>query len=291
MTGPGRVLVYRHTPTALDALLYNFEVGSSVLKAEHVNWIMTQLTPYVRNRQFALTAVGLASRTGNDASNMVLSKNRALTTLRQINFFNPGRMSDVTDVYVGERAAALLGFQDRAEDERFRGVYVIAQLDPVRAPHVRPPRKFIARRTSALVLVKEAMRTDEGFQDGSTGYRAGKLLAKTLLPDTFNGILKEEKQDVDENFAVLRITVDAKEDSYGISGATLDMKTFTVTYEWGPWVRGLPGSPYAKLLFKASDYALAHGSHDEIVDIDALTAIGWERNPLRMYEKKYGISF
>lgn len=293
MTGPGRVLVYRHTPTTLEALIYNFEVGKSTLKAEHVTWIMTQLTPYVRARRFTLTAVGLASRTGTDASNMILSKNRALTTLRQIHFFNPGRVSDVTDAYVGERAAALVGFQDRAEDERFRGVYVIAQLEAVRRPYVPPPRRFKSERTVAHVFVNDKMRED-GLDPalGEPGYRVGKLLKKTFVKDSNGGVFKEEKHLVDETFAVLEITVDTQVESYGgvATPADLDIKTFVVTYRWGPWRRSLPGSPYAKLVFKASEYALRHGSHEEIVDIDAATAIGWLRDPLLMYEKKYGVS-
>ena len=105
------------------------------------------------------------------------------------------------------------------------------------------------------------------------------------------GVLQEDKHEVDENFAVLRITVETKEQSLGTPGASLEVKTFEIAYEWGPWVRSLPGSPYAKLIFKASANARDHGLNDTIVDIDSLTAMGWVQNPLRMYEKEYGVHF
>jgi hypothetical protein len=50
MQGPGKISVYASAETALQALLYNFDIGSSNSKPEHVEWIKRTVLPYLCKR-------------------------------------------------------------------------------------------------------------------------------------------------------------------------------------------------------------------------------------------------
>jgi hypothetical protein len=77
MPGPGNISVYASAETALQALLYNFDIGSSKSKPEHVGWIKQTVLPYLWKRGTGLLIIGFASRSGPDGFNMALSKARA----------------------------------------------------------------------------------------------------------------------------------------------------------------------------------------------------------------------
>ena len=72
----GKVLVYEQTGVALNALLYNFDIGVATLKPEHVSWIMTDVTPFAQRRNFRVTTIGFASRSVTDHFNIALQAAR-----------------------------------------------------------------------------------------------------------------------------------------------------------------------------------------------------------------------
>ncbi|MBX6314114.1 MAG: OmpA family protein [Isosphaeraceae bacterium] len=78
-SGPGKVVANLHAEN-IQGLLYNFDVGSYLLKPEHCAWLDEFLLPFVgANSSFPLRLAGNASATGTQLMNFVLSLNRVAT--------------------------------------------------------------------------------------------------------------------------------------------------------------------------------------------------------------------
>ena len=121
----------------LTVLLYNFDVGESVLKPEHQQYLESNARPFLK-RGFTSTIVGLASRTGPDAYNMTLSKARAAKVADALQKLDFSRLLESVQIGAGEEAAALLGDADKTESDQFRGV-LLSIFDPDRVP--KPKQK------------------------------------------------------------------------------------------------------------------------------------------------------
>jgi outer membrane protein OmpA-like peptidoglycan-associated protein len=130
MSGPGRIGVYETDRGSLQALLFNFDVNVHLLKPEHRAWINANVGVggMVFKGQAAsvgttqLLICGLASRTGSNAFNWNLAKNRAFSVAAAIRARNVQDLKPVIQFGVGEEAARLAGLKDGVEDEKWRGV-------------------------------------------------------------------------------------------------------------------------------------------------------------------------
>src|SRR5882762_3877047 len=104
-SGPGRIQIFMATPFELQALLYNFDINSAVLKVEHRNWITRTIGVHpppspgvdvIPQRTIHMTwgLVGLASRSGSNALNWQLAKRRAEAVSQAIWLLDPGLLPD-----------------------------------------------------------------------------------------------------------------------------------------------------------------------------------------------------
>lgn len=131
----GRIQIFRAMPFELQALLYNFDINSAVLKPEHHIWITqtiavhppphpgVDVTPQ-RTSHMTWGLIGLASRSGSDALNWQLARRRAEAVSQAIWSLDPTVPRDEIKFGVGEEAAWLAGLKDGLEDERWRSVFV-----------------------------------------------------------------------------------------------------------------------------------------------------------------------
>ncbi len=172
MPGPGKISLYAKTPSRIQALLYNFDVNSPDLKPEHIDWMKDNVTQYIARREMASSVIGLASRTGDNAYNVRLSKARAHAVSQQLFLLHP-KMPTETMIYVGEEAAALIGVKDGVEDEKWRSVLFTVFEDKLPAPPPSPA-KFIDRRVYVKILLKDEHKTFTGGEPGEKGYQLSR---------------------------------------------------------------------------------------------------------------------
>ncbi len=114
---PGQIREIVKTKWQLTALLHDFDVGSSALKAEYIVWLGGNLASYLSNDMVVL-AIGLASRTGPDKLNFSLSEARAYNVVGFLSRLNGWRRQAITKLAAGEEAARLIGVRDDTEDGR-----------------------------------------------------------------------------------------------------------------------------------------------------------------------------
>ncbi len=139
MASPGKIQEYGiPTSGTISAKLYNFDVGKFAIKPEHSKWLVTVLAPKLWGGG-SFTIIGIASRTGSDASNMKLSENRLRAVVDLLRKLVPNNFQVAIELAVGERAAMYAGAKDRTEDESWRGVIISAWDKPVPPPPPPPP--------------------------------------------------------------------------------------------------------------------------------------------------------
>lgn len=106
----------------LKGWLYNFAVGSHILRPEHKWWLLRVAVPMLKaDRSLIITLYGMASTTGSASSNKTLSQDRLLAVKRflQNHDIDRGRFNTSA---LGEDVA---DDPDNTEDSYFRAVAVI----------------------------------------------------------------------------------------------------------------------------------------------------------------------
>jgi outer membrane protein OmpA-like peptidoglycan-associated protein len=102
----GKVYVYSEDNTSIDALLYNFDVGSTYLKPQHKAWLDQHVVAKFQNSGTVLvTTTGFASWSGNLEWNRNVAEWRAYRVLgylwdRGLRYnlvFSGGQVDDDTD--------------------------------------------------------------------------------------------------------------------------------------------------------------------------------------------------
>lgn len=136
MSGPGQFYVEGQSP--LDILLYNFDIGSSGVKFEHLMALLQNVVPLLDNGG-SVTIVGMASYTGQEKVNVELSKRRAQATLSALCRLvaEKGKSAKVkVGISQGWANAVASGERYGTEDSRFRSVLVTAWAlpDPPKVP-------------------------------------------------------------------------------------------------------------------------------------------------------------
>jgi hypothetical protein len=134
----------------LAANLFNFGIDKVKLQPDHETWLGTVAAPLLRTRPSGgARLTGLASRSGSDSHNLLLSLRRARsaqTTLTLFLVFDdivnpPGPTPRISVGAQGDHFAANIGVKKGTEDERFRSVLVILLADRTKFTPVRllPP--------------------------------------------------------------------------------------------------------------------------------------------------------
>lgn len=127
---PSYTKTYQVTDSQLTVLLYNFDVGSAVLKPAHIQYLASNVPPLLLSNDVKAVVVGLASPSGPDAFNLTLSKSRADSVASFIKGLNPTNSLASLEIKLGEAAAQLAGLKDGSEDGRWRGVLLTIGSPP-----------------------------------------------------------------------------------------------------------------------------------------------------------------
>jgi hypothetical protein len=152
----------------LQAHLYDFNVGGSVLKRAHVQWLDTMVVEPIRIVGGTPAGVwhvwifGNASTTGARADNLRLAEQRAHAVVRHLGPKLLGKPHKLHVIATGEEHAARSGLGDGVELDFFRSVSIVVGFHT--APPSRPPRPsfpatgkrkdlrfyFISQRTNSI---------------------------------------------------------------------------------------------------------------------------------------------
>ena len=230
MPGPGKIDVQRMGLGGLSALLYNFDVGRSVLKPEHLQWITGVLLPWSAPPGLKTLLIGMTSTTGSEALNWALSKAR--TDAVSWELFRLTRKTRVAaEMRSGKTAARLAGLGDGIEHERWRAVFVNVSdnTGPWPGPDSRMIR-LISRPLSRTYLIKSGMK----MEDDEPGAKAAKA-ARGVMRELWGPPLqRSEDIEVDTRFVLTDIRVDDSSDAYGPLPLVADyeMTTMKFTFTW-----------------------------------------------------------
>jgi outer membrane protein OmpA-like peptidoglycan-associated protein len=114
------------TTSGRTGILFNFGIGSPVLRSQHQDWLDKSAAPWlkdVKTRRVAL--YGHASRSGSDAFNLELARAR----MRQVRARLVAQGVDPSqfepDMAMGERAWEAAGVPDGTENAKHRAVHVL----------------------------------------------------------------------------------------------------------------------------------------------------------------------
>jgi hypothetical protein len=246
----GRVAEYTKIPgVQLAALLYDFGVGSTVLKPEHQDWLDTNVPPFlVRTTSgkgeglYRIFLIGLASPTGPDGLNRSLSKLRATNVedrVKKIELLRTaGRgaarlLESSVKIAHGAEAARIAGLKSGVEDGKWRGVFLFITDQREMPPTPKPPRHTVPRRTSVEILVSDTMSRDlkMGLPMDASDRRAEILsqVARNISQDAFGveNVVHEQSKGIDEDWALAKVTFRTE-----IQSGLYIVKSLYVTYEW-----------------------------------------------------------
>ena len=144
--GPGGIEQISQSPFSVR--LYNFGIGRprpdevakpGAMKSEFLPWL--RKVAWMLNRSGSATIVGMASYTGQEQTNMELSKRRALATMTALHIMvdDVGKRAKIKlGLSRGWASAAAAGDKYGTEDPRFRSVVVTAWLLPDPPPPKLP---------------------------------------------------------------------------------------------------------------------------------------------------------
>jgi hypothetical protein len=286
MSGPGKISVYATAETALQALLYNFDIGSSKSKPEHDAWIQQTVAPYLWKRDTGLLFIGFASRAGPDGFNFALSKARAESVSKQVFLSQHGvSLPTETKIYVGERAAAVAGLKDGVEDEKWRSVMLT--LYSANRPPVHPPvqPRFAVRTVYVKIRVSETTAGPMTDGDGAKAFAIGQTVANALFDNPDERTKDPQTKLVDETFGVVAVTIKESSKEVGQRGAVYtDFKYLEVYYEWGPYYLGRSRK---RLHFSVAPDASDSSSRDSSTrEMTPLEAEDWLNRPLLTYKAR-----
>lgn len=236
MPGPGKIQIVDNHASALEARIYNFEVGKHHLKIEHKKWLKHYVIPELKQGG-SIIITGTTSRTDTDRNNLLLSQRRIVAVH---GFLRTELKSDFPYISfpTGESSAKAAGSRDNSEQEIWRGVMVSVWSRPVPPPRPRvpipapspPAPPDIERIVSASFLVSMNMSGDPGDPDS-----AGTLANMSFnYGNQNNGNFTAKKEDKPITFAPRVILIfPSTTGSYSDPMASIDMLYCDAFYEWG----------------------------------------------------------
>lgn len=114
----------------ISGLLFNFAIGSRILRFEHKLWLDRVAIPFLKaNAGRTVTLAGLASRSGNADFNQRLSEDRERAVKDYLTKHGIGRNRFEDEFGMGEKLAEDMGEADGTEDAMFRAVKVFLFFD------------------------------------------------------------------------------------------------------------------------------------------------------------------
>ena len=251
MAGPGRIGDYKTDVGSLQVLLFNFDVNVHLLKTEHKAWINENVGVggMVFKGQPAsigttqLLICGLASRTGTNALNWKLAKNRAFSVAAAIGARNVQGLKPVLQFGVGEEAARLAGLKDGVEDEKWRGVMLrfdaATKQIPLRppVPTFRPPKFFLPRLTYAKYILKQepGKLIPMGDPADQRAEKISRAVTKGVQYLVGAPPIEEKVAYRPYEHTVTKINIEIDEPK---SGDLYLITTISFDYEWGPQGKG-----------------------------------------------------
>jgi hypothetical protein len=279
MSKTGEVYVYAQEKELLSALLYDFDIGSPVVKTQHRDWLNTNAPRYFA-RDMKAIVVGLASRTGSDVLNMKLSRHRAMNVETIFRALAPASARPVMDLRValGEEAAAIAGIKDGVEDERWRAVF-LGIVDPHKVTFAEVLRDNMIRmsykrRTHVTLIVGQEVGklNPSGGEPGERAAQFGMQVAAGL-GISGDQIQHEETAIMDQGDTVLRIAIKRRDTS---GGGLYTIKYLDIDYQWGR----LNGGDRT-LVIKPSDddLKLDRSLRDEVLPLSVAQMNRWLSEP------------
>jgi hypothetical protein len=238
MSGPGEIQVLERKSTALEALLYNFDVAKHNLKTEHEEWLKLTAATYLQQGG-SLTLIGLASRTDTRAFNKQLSQFRINSVLNFLRKASPNNFKVAFQSAVGEGLAEADGMRDGMENKWYRGVILAAWMKPTPpppppVPPPAPPEPMVKRRIKVLFLVEAGMTGDTGGDPKGAQFMGNK--AVDVVNDKLHQFLMVDAKTalVPASHVVRKIFLFPSTKGsthYGV--VQVNMLSCTVLYEWG----------------------------------------------------------
>ncbi|MGH2362903.1 MAG: hypothetical protein ACRDGM_20435 [bacterium] len=276
MAGSGQIREYTTYAPHLAALLYDFDIGSPILKPRHRDWLNTNV-PSSLTADSSVLIVGLASRTGSDAFNLSLSKLRALSVENLIQGLAAAKARPLVDLSValGEEAARIAGLKDGVEDERWRGVFLNIGQQPavLRNRYV----KLVKRRTHVKVITEDKpgkiMPMDPQDARAERIFQASRKVTARL--GMVENIVAEDSELINEDWTAVTITL-----KRSTGGSDLYMIEYLdVHYDWGPF------TGTRTLIVKTPDKyrRIDPGLGDERLPMSADQMNEWLTHPLKTY--------
>jgi hypothetical protein len=127
------------------ANLFNFMIDGDQPRADHRQFLVSTAPLLAANPRAGARLIGLASRSGSDQHNLLLSVRRARNVQTALAFFlallgtvdPPNLPSRISAGGQGERFAANLGVKDGTESSRFRSVLLTVLADRTKNTPVR----------------------------------------------------------------------------------------------------------------------------------------------------------
>jgi outer membrane protein OmpA-like peptidoglycan-associated protein len=114
----------------ITGTLYNFAIGSYLLRHEHRLWLDRVAIPFLKqNPGRTILLVGLASRSGNAAYNQSLSEQREKAVKDYLLKHGVSKTRFEDEFGMGESLAETMGEADGTEDALFRSVKVFLNFD------------------------------------------------------------------------------------------------------------------------------------------------------------------
>lgn len=139
----GVVSEIESSDSRLVASLYNFNIGSPILKPAHIQYLTARVLPRL-SKGHTISVAGFASPTGQEYSNVSLSKARAASVVNYLQGLAPLNPLSAYTMADGEKAARFAGIRRGVEDGLYRAVLISVQTTQQPSTE-KPPSRYFRR--------------------------------------------------------------------------------------------------------------------------------------------------
>lgn len=280
--------VWQTSSDPVQALLYDFDVDSDQLKADHKRFLEQKVIAQVSagsDRKWTITVEGRTSRSGAAGHNLALSRARAYAVYEYI--INSAANAAIKPDWVGEVRAARDGEKDGKENMFYRAVEMVIRSEkqppppPVR--HV-PPKPSLPPHTKAFkIRVINGTSVSYGLPLPAPIPVVGKFITPSISRDQY----VIEIWDLEENeHAFYRFEGEGQ--GLGAAPPKTDIKGFsaTRTFSGGDW-----SDFHAPRYIATNDFggpALLESAGASVV-VDSYGPTRFSFRPLHWYSVSMGI--
>jgi len=240
MSKTGEVRVHVQSPDNLQALLYDFDVGSDRLQPRHVEWLRKVATDHATSRM-RVQLMGMASRTGSEQANQALARRRAESVWRSLRQHDPSLAMPLDMGGTGELLPAMFGVKDRTEDALWRSVFfnlytpAVSSTAPKPPPPKPPPPKIVRRPWWVEIDLGIELSHIPGHD--AVDRRADRIADAShtamIMSGKINDIRDRGHRSVDETWQLAEVII-RKDDEEGWALAKWSASSVTIIYAWRP---------------------------------------------------------